>query len=454
MASTTTSTQIVALVKEVAGRMRNPETVKNIVMDPQNRNPKPLYPEFEQHWGDLAIAGGYPGILLLFAELDRLFPDEKWDDAAHAYVLKIKASIESNGIQQFSLYGGLPGACFALQHASRGGTRYQKLLATLNRYLLENVNEICLAPIREWLKKRQPSMVASYDLISGIVGIGVYCLSQLKEEPVAELAKEIARLSVGLTQPLHAHGKEVPGWYVPSEYQFLDEEKKRYPKGNFNLGLAHGVPGVLGYLAAASLHGIHVDGQKEAIERVTTWIQNTRRESDKGFFWDTTITFEEEGLPTTGKRPFIGRDAWCYGTPGVAATLLISGKALKDERLKNYALDSFRGVFSRSREEWFLPGPTFCHGISGLLLITHQLAQEKQASDLKKQTARLTEYLLEYYHPEHPFGFKNYEPSQDGYAEIDRVDILEGSSGILLTLLSLHHPSSWWHAPFLISAGK
>lgn len=65
--------------------------------------------------------------------------------------------------------------------------------------------------------------------------------------------------------------------------------------------------------------------------------------------------------------------------------------------------------------------------------------------------AYLKNTLLEFYNPEYVFGFRDLEPKLDGsYAEIDRADLLEGSSGILLSLLSTENFSSKWLAPFLV----
>jgi hypothetical protein len=67
----------------------------------------------------------------------------------------------------------------------------------------------------------------------------------------------------------------------------------------------------------------------------------------------------------------------------------------------------------------------------------------------------LKKLLWDFYRPEHPFGFKDYNPSHgQGYAQLDQAGLLEGASGVLLTLLSLENPTSWWHAPFLVGHGK
>lgn len=442
------------LVKEIADRMRDPDDVRKTVLHPGNYNPTPLYES--SAWGGVSIEG-YAGALLLFTQLDRLFPDEQWDAIAHLYVLKIKTTLETEGIHSIpsSLFGGLAGTCFALQQASKEGSRYQRLIDTLSEHLLKEVEKNYFLPLKDNLNYGKPSPLYLYDLIQGIVGIGICGLSRLPDPRSLHFTEELIRILIELTKPIQVERKWVPGWYLPSYYQ-REEEKLHYPLGSFNLGLSHGVTGILAFLAVALLRGISVEGQKEAIERIATWLQGHRKEDQGAFFWPTVISFEEEIATTRSQQsPFSGRDAWCYGTPGVARTLFLAGVALKDESLKTFALDSFRSVFQRSREQWWLPGPTFCHGIAGLLLITSQMAHDTQEEDLKERVTFLHQLLLEFYRPEHPFGFKNYDPCHGQvYAQLDEVGLLEGSAGVLLTLLSLENPTSWWHAPFLIGYGK
>lgn len=441
----------VLTVKEIANRLKDPESVKAIVLHPENRNPDPL---FQDHpWADLSFSGGYPAILLLFTELDRLFPDEKWDLAAHVYVVKIKEMIEKQGIGNFSLFGGLAGICFALSQASKGGTRYQKLLNVLNDHLIQGMENNYFAAFKDNLQNGKSTSMFLYDVIQGIAGIGVYGITQLPNPNFVQLIQEILRLLVGLTGTVIVEGKEIPGWYLSLEVQVMEEEKIEYPKGNFNLGLAHGIPGVLGFLSVASLHGIIIDGQREAIEKIATWLRARRRFANGSFFWESRIRFEDEisGITTTYTQ---GRDAWCYGTPGVVSSLFLAGKALQNNELKDFAVQSLKSVFDRNQEKWNLPGPTFCHGISGLLLITHQMALQSEDLDLKEQVNRLKEILMQFYEPQSPFGFKDRKPCKNGeYFGINNTGFLEGSVGVLLTLLSVEGALSWWHAPFLISDG-
>ncbi len=441
------------LVKEMAERMKNPEKVNEIFFHPSNRNDDPLFPERTRlPLGDFQLIGEYPGVVLLFAELDRLFPDEKWDSAVHHYVLKIKELIESNRSFHVSLFGGLTGIAFVLQRASREGTRYQKMITILNTYLLESVKKFYLIPFEENLNTRQFSSFSLYDVIQGISGIGIYGLINLRIPAFTELVENILCLLVNLTKPVKIDARWIPGWYLPQSLHVYKEDLQEYPQGNFNLGQAHGIPGVLAFLSIALLHGVEVAGQREAIQTIVDWLKKHRHGNLNNFFWKTEISFEEEIEQIKPKEnPSSVKDAWCYGTPGVARSLFLAGKALGNEELKSYAFDSFCSIFNRQRHEWNLLGPTFCHGYAGLLMITWKMAQETQSPFLHKHAVLLKEIVLEYYQRDHPFGFKSLDPRQKGgYAEISQLSLLEGAPGILLTLLSLEGLSTWWHAPFLI----
>jgi class I lanthipeptide synthase len=451
MNSTLACHPTLSLVRSIADRMRESDRVKDLVLSPSNQNSDPAY---HLHvWDDLSISSGYSGILLLFTELERHFGEEKWDTAAHQYVLKIKSSIESIGIASCSLYGGLAGICFAIQQASHDGTRYQKLLNVLNTILLERVQREYIAPIHEHLKEKKPCPATYYDTIQGISGIGLYYLMNLNSELFAKELTELVKLSISLTQPIMIDGHTVPGWYLSQKDQFIDLDKQRYPNGNFNLGLSHGIPGIVAFLSIALLHGVRVEGQEEAIERAVLWIQAKRQSHRFSSYWVKCVSFEEE-ISELRQNHNHGMDAWCYGSPGVARSLYLAGKALKKEDLKEYALRSFRTIFMRSREEWGLAGPTFCHGISGLLAITTVMAQETLDLELKNQVANLEQLLLQYYQGEYPFGFRDFEPMKEGsYAQIDKAGILEGASGVLLSLLAVHTSAYHWRMPFLIEDG-
>lgn len=442
-----------SIVKDIADRLRDPDRVKSIVSSPNNINPNPIDSQ-PQSWCDLPLAVGYPALLLLFSELALQFPEEKWDSAIFDYAKKIAACLQGQRIASFSLLTGLSGVCFSIQKASKNGIHFQKLLSTLNHHLIQAINIHYIQPLESNLQAGKPSSADLYDQILGISGIGVYLLEYQSNVQCYSTLEKIVSLLVQIASPLKINNKEVPGWYTPHE--LIVESKRHKTYGMCDIGLAHGVSGILGFLSTCLLHKMEIKGQKKAIHNIVKWLQTQRRSSEKGYFWKTVMYDDYSEVVKDKLEAFVGRDAWCYGTPGVSASLLLASQALQDNSLKKYALESFASVFRRSREEWYLPGPTMCHGISSLLLITGEFAKhEDKEFSFSEQEERLLQCLMGYYDPRFPFGFKEYELCQDGsYFQSDQVGLLNGVVGVLLTLLSYRNPkTSWWHAPFLISAG-
>lgn len=437
------------LIKCTADRMRNPDIVKQVVMSEKNKNPSPLLDPTDS-WCDLSIAGGYPGILPLFVELDLLFPSEGWNYAVHDYVLKIRDAIQLNGLGSLTIFGGLTGVCYYLRQASIGETKFTKMLNKLDEFLAKGLMSSHVNPMRNYLEKSEPCPPHLYEVIQGLSGVGVYALMNLSNPLFENLAKEIIELLILITNTIEVNGVEVPGWFISSQHFFLEEEKDSYPNGNFNLGLSHGIPGVLAFLSIAFLHQVQLEGQREAIAKVAFWVQEKRRHDQQRFFWDTHISLEEEISKALKSQPK-SKDAWCYGTPGVARSLYLAGQALSDDSIKNCALEAYQSIFSSASDEWFLHGPSFCHGYSGLLMITKLMARDSQSKDLQKNLEQIRKIILSKYNPSFPFGFRHMEPSlEHGYVNLDRADILEGASGVLLSLLSFHKPRLTWHLPFLI----
>jgi len=419
------------LILEISRGMKDPLCVKAFMLDPVNANPDPFVPH--SAWDDLSLGCGYPSFLLLFATLEHKGLVE--EGIAHQYVLKIKETIESEGLLNLSLFSGVSGICFALQQASFDGKRYQKMLGSLHTFLLERIEVSYFG--------NQPRSSTLYDVIQGLSGIGRYILEHIKTPHFFECAQNIAKALISLCQPYLRNGYQVPGWHLGPK-DILNMRKTDDPNGNFNLGLAHGVPGILAFLSIAFLRGVVVEGQREMIGLICTWIQEKGRVR-----WPCSISFEDE---VEGRTNLKGcKDAWCYGAPGIARTLFLAGKALGDEGLKSFAAGAFREIFARSREEWQLPGPMLCHGIAGLLMITLEMSKEMGCEDLKQRVDELYQILVTSFDPQAPFGFKDIEQCRNGGSvALNKAGFLDGSAGVALTLLSLEDRNLRWYLPLMI----
>lgn len=59
---------------------------------------------------------------------------------------------------------------------------------------------------------------------------------------------------------------------------------------------------------------------------------------------------------------------------------------------------------------------------------------------------------MEFYNDEFPFGFKNIEGSEENREYYDYVGLIDGTAGILLTLLAIQNSKKTpWDCAFLLS---
>lgn len=420
------------LDEAVLGALVDPEAVKAVAFDPENKNPAPINATHPD-WGDLSLASGYPSLILFFAQVQKsgMFGDVS--GIVHGYVLKLKSAMEEEGLASLSLFGGVAGIAFALEQASDGGKRYQRMLQGLHEFMLDGLV----------LKRNEgPVSAAFYDPIQGICGIGRYVVEHLDFPRFKETAEEIVRAVVELSKPFSFRGREVHGWFLSEEDRLNRNNRGRNPNGNFNLGLAHGIVGALAFLSIALLKGVEVEGQREAIGRIAEWVKG-RAFRGKGVVWPYSVSWEEEfGLVERGRES--ARDAWCYGAPGVTRALFLAGKALGDAGLRAFAMGAFQDVFLRSREEWRLPGPTLCHGISGLLLTAHMMGLPDRVGELKEILGTFRRGI---------YGFRDVESCLGGaFCEVDKAGFLEGATGVWLTLLTVDGAiDDKWSLPLLMN---
>lgn len=439
----------IQLVKEIASRMRESKSL--------DVNP----PEHV-----LTLSHGYPGLVILFSTLEDLFPDEGWDIAVHHYVVKIKEELEKTRIADFSLFGGFAGYCYAVEHASKNKRRYQNLLNALNTYLFNSVNDAYLSNFQEKIALRLPVPPSFYDPISGVIGIGLVALKN-RSFPLAEaFLKKTLQLCIALTREINVASYTLPGWYVPSHYQFTEIDRKFYPKGNFNLGVAHGIPGVLSFLSLAVIEDVLEAGQLEAIQKMTDWIIASRT-VDQGYdLWLNRISFEAQVFKSQQESIDTNMEAWCYGTAGVSNALLLASNALKNSELKQIAKKAFLGIQKRVNIQQHFHSPTFCHGLAGLLTIAQAISQTESCMEIEAMKEEIERALLSVYSPVYPFGFRDCEGSVHYPLTIrphhlldskevpvqmkDKFGLLEGASGVLLSILAHRTGCLSWAYPFFI----
>jgi lantibiotic modifying enzyme len=185
-----------------------------------------------------------------------------------------------------------------------------------------------------------------FDLIEGLVGLGVYALTRL-HRPVARrvLQQVILRLD-------ELSEKRVDGRAWRSPPRPLAPAK---PAGALDLGVAHGVAGVIAMLGAACAHG--ADEARPLLRDAVSFLLAQEELTQGSCFPGLLVPQAPRGSV---------RSAWCYGDPGVAAALLVAARGADDPAWEAAALRIARTAAARSPAECGVTDAALCHGAAGL----------------------------------------------------------------------------------------
>jgi lantibiotic biosynthesis protein len=293
---------------------------------------------------------------------------------------------------------------------------------SVERTLFPAISNMC-----EALKAAQHGCdVALFDIISGLSGIGLYLISR---DRVEDDGADLLTLVIDTTSDLVLAGPPFKRWFTPVTHTGPGLVE-HFPYGNYNCGTAHGISGLLAFHALCRLTGLQHAKLDGAIHESASWLSaHAEPVPTGGAEWPIAVDIDGRS-PGTENQP-----AWCYGTVGVCRSLLLAAQALADDTLRRLALSGMSSVTQRARMNPPIQIPTFCHGLAGLIQISHRIASEGHSSLPEK--VGWVEDMISLYEPDSILGYRDTGP---GGVRADRPGLLQGMSGILLVMLSLISP--------------
>ncbi len=267
----------------------------------------------------------------------------------------------------------------------------------------------------------------AYDLISGIVGVGVYFVERSRQgsrhapasldRVVTALAARAERDADGIT------------WLTPPEL-LPPWLRETCPAGHHDLGVAHGVPGAVAVLAAIAARP-EVASREVARELATSaldWLQRRQVNDDpRGCY----PSWSAQG------RPAATRTAWCYGDPGVAASCWRAAVDLGRDPLPWQTLAAASA--SRPAEHTGIVDPNLCHGAAGMAHLCNRFYQGSRDPAFRDAARAWFERALAMRRPgEGIAGFvqRRAGHGSDTYEHVTSVDFLDGTAGVVLALLA------------------
>jgi hypothetical protein len=259
-----------------------------------------------------------------------------------------------------SLFYGAPAVAFVLHTGAHPA--YATLLAVLD----EHVNDLTamkLAAAYERVDCGELTRPSEYDLISGLVGLGVYHLVR-HGSAASGMTTAVLEYLVALAAPICQHGVSLPGWWSGTGPASTPDPA--WPMGHLNLGMAHGIAGVLALLSGAMSVGIQVGGHARAVSELGATFDRYRQGTSACPWWPAMISFGEYNLGTanSGRQ---ARPSWCYGTPGQARAQQLAGLALGDRERMRLAEHALAGCVLDRQAARLLTDASLCHGWAGVI---------------------------------------------------------------------------------------
>jgi hypothetical protein len=258
---------------------------------------------------------------------------------------------------------------------------------------------------------------ADYDLIGGLVGLGVYFLERgpAGRDGIARIVEHLVatseRTDAGVT------------WHTRAEL-LPDHQRKTAPNGYYNCGLAHGVPGVVSLLGRIAQRPDAPAGVAELRDDAARWLL-AQRVDDRGF--PATVT-DGQRIPT--------RAAWCYGDPGVVVALWdVEVRAGRSPD----ALVPLNAWMHRTIEQAGVVDMPLCHGATGLAHLCNRFYQATGVREYRDAAVTWFTRALDMRRSEPHAGFPAFSPLETPPWKTT-ADLLDGAGGVGLSLLAAVTP--------------
>ncbi len=355
----------------------------------------------------VSLGGGMPGQALFHGYLFKAAGAER--HAARARKL-LNEAIEALAMAPMrpALYSGFTGVAWAAEHLRRLLDGEEEQEAGEVDDVSEEIDQALLTALDRF------SWVGDYDLITGLVGFGVYALERFPRPSAVRCLEAVVDR---LDESAEKNGQEVT-WFRPPEV-LPSASRERTPHGYYDLGVAHGVPGVIALLADACRLRVRQDRARPLLEGAVRWLMPQHLEGPRVACYPSWVGSGIEARPS--------RLAWCYGDPGIAATLLYAARAVGVEEWEDAALAIAAHAASAAPEDAGVRDIGLCHGALGLAHLYNRIHQAG-GGELFADAARLW-YRL---------GLEMRKP-EEGIAGPD-TGFLTGAAGMGLALLAAVTP--------------
>ncbi len=288
--------------------------------------------------------------------------------------------------------------------------------------------------VHGWLQ--HSSWRSNGELIYGAAGIGVYCLSRVPDPRMSDaLALILGHLESGAVRE-------------PAGMRLSAAAESHGALGvQVNLGHAHGVSGIIAFLAELCARHVHAERAASLLEASVSWLLAQALPAGTGSVFPAVLH--------PAQPPEASQLGWCYGDLGVALALHRAGDVLHRTAWRVQARDIALHASRRDVTATRAGHLSVCHGLAGVAHLFNRLGVTLDAPECCVAARRWLAHLLDARTPGH--GFAGYRLPD---AELDipqptgrTLGLLTGAAGVALGLFSaVSDTDHAWDVPLLARA--
>ncbi len=318
--------------------------------------------------------------------------------------------------QSMELGGGLAGQAWLLEYLN------QSAASDYDSELMEGIDTIFS---RTLLREVWPGEL---EMVLGLAGYAPFIARRARYTYQGALYAALVR-HFSDTATRFENGQIT--WSQPEHSRYrLAKNKRQNPE--YNLGLAHGVPGII----AALLPAVNIPELKlqvsELLEGSCDWLLAQQNPDKNGFACFGALAGGECN----------SRLGWCYGDLSIALTVARTGKALGRPDYLARALEIALHASKRDARASLIYDSGLCHGFVGLMLMYQVLNQVMPHPQLEQAAKVWLDFSLKQYRKKGIEAFYAFDSINQKHKE--DFSFLTGYAGVGLAFIGILNNDTDW----------
>lgn len=356
--------------------------------------------------------------------------------------IKNKVQNEFSDLNKTSMFTGLGFIAFSVYSFNKSAGILDKFKTSLNTILLDEsykkLYEINL----------NKTNYLDYDIIYGFSGIINYLIKfHWNNENKAKII-EMVKYLFKLIEKYDFNKKKI------IKFCIKDNKTDIFPNGYIDFGIAHGMLGPLIVISKIRSSEYYIDLSDEYKKICNEYlnelleIYNLFSIKEKNYFkWPSQLSIEDFINKNITKDNF-QYASWCYGATSIANGLKQIYLNLKDFEMYYKYNDILLNILSIDFSEYNLKTPILCHGYASVLSMITTVYKDKNDERSLYNIECVLDNIFNSFSKHYRYGFE--VKNNDFYQDITNDSLLEGSTGIVLSLLSIFNPKSNYKEILLI----